>query len=100
MLRRLEGDERIPKAVGLPVGLRLSPTIGMARQAEYKFVMTPVLVRLVAVPGRTSVGGRLHSGRAEESEPDGMVIRLVGAVLVFGQDGRSESAALVGEIDP
>ena len=87
----LEGDERIAETIRLPVGLRFAPTAGVPCQAEYEFVMTPVLVCLIGVSLRTSIGGRLHSGRAQKRQPDGMVIRLVGAVLEFGQDGRSES---------
>jgi hypothetical protein len=64
MLCRLEGDQRIAETIGLPVRLRLFPTAGVSRQAEYEFVMTPVLVCLVAVPLRASIGWRLHSGRA------------------------------------
>src|ERR1700677_5043996 len=100
MLWRLEGYERITQPVGLPVGLHLSPAIGVSGHAEYEFVVTPVLVCLVAIALRTSISRRLHSGRAQKGQPDGIVIRLIGAVLIFGQDGRSEGAALVGEIDP
>src|ERR1700733_11470799 len=100
MLCRLIGDERIAETIGLPIRLRLLPSPGVSRQAEYEFVMAPVLVCLVAVPLRTAIGGRLHSGRAEQRQPDRMIVRLVRAVFVFSQDGRAEAAAFVRKIDP
>src|SRR5271170_2776755 len=100
MFCRLEGDERIAETICLPIRLRLFPRAGVTRQTKDKFVMAPVLVCLVAVPLRASIGGRLHSGRAYKGQADGMVIWLVGAVLVFGQDSSPEAAALVREIDP
>src|ERR1700677_4465777 len=99
MLCRLEGDQRIAETIGLPIRLCLLPTSSVSRQTEYEFVMAPVLVCLVAIRRRTSIRGRLHSGRAQKRQPDGMVIWLVRAVLVFGEDGRTEVAALVSEID-
>src|SRR5665213_1191191 len=62
--------------------------------------MTPVLIGLIAVGSGRTVGGGLDSGRTEEGEADGVVVRLIRTVLVVGEDGYAEGSALVGEIDP
>src|ERR1700733_13065592 len=76
MLCRLKGDERIAETIGLPIRLRLLPSPGVSSQAEHEFVVAPDVVCLVSLPLQPSIGGRLHSWRAQVTQPDGVVVRL------------------------
>ena len=100
MFRGFEGDERVAETVGLPVGLRLTPSIRMPGQAKDKFVMSPVLVGLVAIPLRPPIFWRRHARRAEKRQPDRMVVRFVRAILAVGEEGGPKATALVSQIDP
>src|SRR6478672_13911179 len=96
MLRSFESNQWIVEPIRLPVGLGLLPGATVARQSEYKFVMTPVLICLVGVCLRASVGRRPHSGRSHQRQADGVVVWLIGAVLAIGENGRAEAACFVG----
>ena len=61
----LKSNQPLVKAVALPIALRLMPITGMSRQAEHKFVMTPILVRLIAIVTGSAVLTRLNPGRAD-----------------------------------
>ena len=56
MLRTFEGDERIVQAIGLPIGLSLTPIAAMPGEAKQNFMMwpkscVPDLYSRRAVPG-------------------------------------------------
>ncbi len=101
MFRGFEGNERIAETIGLPVRLRLTPSIRVPGQAEDEFMMTPVLVGLIAVPLRTSIrlGARMPGERRRVSR----IVLSLGLSEPFLQsvkEGGPKAAALVGEIDP
>src|ERR1700722_11461590 len=88
-----EGDEGLVEALGLPVGLRLAPIGGVAGDSEDEFVMAKILRGLVGITA-ASAGG------ANEGETDGVIVGFVGSVFAIGEDGGTEVAGHVGEIDP
>ena len=89
MCGTLKSDQRLIEAIGLPVGLRVTPIPRVSRQAEDDFVAAKVLGALIR---KTAA----RSGRADKSQTNRLVVRLVRTILAIGQDGDSERAALVG----
>src|ERR1039458_3076977 len=83
MFGRLEGNERLVKAVGLPIGFAVVPRAGMAGDAESEFVVAPVLVGLIGVTG-------VDARRAHQRKADGVVIGFIRGVLTIGKDGGAE----------
>src|SRR6266852_7027545 len=63
-------------------------------------MMTPILVCLIGVRLRPAVGRWLHARRTHESQAKGIVIGLVRAVFAISQNGRSEAATFIGQVDP
>src|SRR5436853_2754139 len=97
MARTLEGDQRLIKALRLPIGLLLTPVARVTSQTIHQFVMTPVLRGLVGVaPSIAFTDARC----ADESQVDGFVVRFIRTVLAIGEDRSAVCSALIGEINP
>src|SRR3954454_9915084 len=77
----------------LPIGLRIPPSGGMAGNAIGEFVMAEILRPLVGISAA-------NAGGANQSQADGVIVRLVRSVLAVGQDGGPELSAHISEIDP
>src|SRR5215469_11634164 len=93
MTRGLERNQRLIQSLALPVGLFVSPTARMSGDAIHEFVMADVLSCLIGISAR-------NAGGTDQGKADGIVIRLVGAILAISKDGRPELVAHVSEIDP
>ena len=63
-------------------------------------MMSPILIGLVRIACGLAVAGGLETWGAKKCERDGVVGRLVRAVLGVGQDRGSKASARVGQIDP
>ncbi len=70
MLRGFESDERIVKALRLPIRLRLAPVGGMTGDSVNEFVMSDILCALVGITTARAWG-------TNQSKPDRMVIRFI-----------------------
>ena len=88
MFGSFKSDERIVQALRLPVGLALAPVGGVPGDSVDELVMSNILRALVGVSAA-------RAGRANQGEPNGVVVRLVRSVLAVGQDGGAELAAHV-----
>src|ERR1700722_5546016 len=92
MWRCLEGDQWIVQSMSLPIA-PLTPVAAMASNAVDEFVVSEILRALVGITAASA-------GRPNQSQPDGVVIRLVRSILVVGQNRRAKRATHVGQIDP
>ena len=92
----LESDQGIVKPIRLPIRLGLLPAAAVCRQPKYKFMVAPILICLIGVCLRASIGRRLHPRRPQQRQSKGVVVRLVGAVFAVGENGCPEGASLVG----
>ena len=54
MLARLECDQRVIEAIGLPIGLSSSPIVCVAGEAEENVMMTDVLRALIVITASRS----------------------------------------------
>src|SRR5580700_4900895 len=92
-----KADERCTQAVSLPVRCALAPVVRVARDGEENLVMTPVLIFLVGV---ITLHSHRLARRANQCQPDGMVVALVRPVLHIGENRRTPRATGIGQIDP
>ena len=97
MLARLKSDQRRAQPIGLPVCLAFAPVAGVAGNPEQYLVMSPVLIQLIGV---AALHLRSLARRAQQGQPDGVIIALVRAILHIGQDCGPKRTARVGLIDP
>jgi hypothetical protein len=93
MLRSFESDQGSIHPLCLPVCLGVTPSVRVRGDAIDKFVMAEVLCRLIGVAS-------LHSGRTDQGQAKGVIVRLVGPVFAVGQHGRAEFTAYIGQVDP
>src|SRR5438270_3530197 len=93
MRRTLKSNQRLIESIRLPVGLRLTPITGVAREPEQNFMTTNVLSALVCITAARSWG-------ADERQSDRLIIRFVRSIFAISQNRHAIRAALVGEIDP
>src|SRR5258708_40150198 len=100
MFRGLKGNQGIVESIRLPICLGLLPASTVAHQPKHKFVVTPILICLVSVCLRASVGWRLHPGRSHQRQSKGVLIWLIGTVFAVCENSCPEATCLVGKIDP
>src|ERR1035441_1579436 len=93
MFRSRKGDERRVQPLPLPVGSSLTPATGVPGDAVNEFVMPDILSGLIRVPAA-------DTGGPDQSQPDCVVVGLVGSVLAIGEDSCAERSAHIREVDP
>ncbi len=89
----LEGDQRSVESLRLPIGLAITPIVGVTGKAVGELVVADVLRGFIGVASG-------DAGRAQKGEAQGVIVGLIGAVFGIGEYGRTELAAHVGEVDP
>ena len=93
MLAALEWYKRLVQPVGLPVRLSFAPVARVSRNAKDELVVSQILGALVGISAASS-------RRAHQGKPQGVVIGFIGSVFAIGENGDTESAALIGQINP
>ena len=93
MLAALEWYKRLVQPVGLPVRLSFAPVARVSRNAKDELVVSQILGALVGISATSP-------RRAHQGKPQGVVIGLIGSVFAIGENGDTESAALIGQINP
>src|ERR1700761_6433940 len=95
-----ERHQRIVQPICLPVGLCLPPVSRVPGNAKDKFMVTPVLVRLICVAGSAAVRRWADTRRAQQRQSNGVVTCFVGTIFVVGENGGAEGSTLVSEVNP
>src|SRR6267154_1127025 len=93
MFWAFECNQRRIQPICLPVGLSLTPVASVTGDTKYEFVMTPILIELIAVPATIpgAVIGNIRirnvkSRRPNQRQSDCVVIKLVRSVLIICQN--------------
>src|SRR2546422_3824383 len=93
MRRTFERNKWLIESIGLPIRPGLTPVAGVTGEAERDFVMAQVLSALVRIAAA-------RSRRAQQRQPQRLVVRLVRSVLAIRKQRHAVRSLPGGEIDP